>query len=221
MGAEAPALDVKPESRSLLRGDVELVGFVATPFEGLGGSLGLGWRMLMGLGWGKIPLSVGFDFQSAYFGEATSRTNVGAWNYPLFVDKTRHDKAYFIDAYVRLQPPYWSVRPYIEAIAGAKLLQTDYSVAFVGGVGSTDTVSDHAWTYTAGGGTGVDLPVLGPSVYLTLGVRLLAGGHASYTRPVSPDSDVVVHYRTVTSTVLFALGLSGRFGKPPAAPASE
>lgn len=207
--------DAAPERPSPLRGELELAGFVATPFEGSGGSLGLGWRMLLGVGWGRVPVTLGFDFQSVYFGEATSRENVGAWNYPLLVDKTRRDTALFFDGVLRVQPPYWSVRPYVEGIFGAKLLQTKYSVALVGGTGSTDTGSDQAWASTLGVGAGVDLPLLGPNVFLTLGVRSFAGGHASYSRPVSADSDVVIRYDTTTATTLFALGLSGRFAAPP------
>ena len=51
--------------------------------------------------------------------------------------------------------------------------------------------------------------------------RLLAGGHASYSRPVSANSDVVIRYDTTTSTMLFALGVSGRLAAPPTPPASR
>ena len=213
--------DPASERRSPLRGEVELAGFLATPFEGSGGLLGLGWRMLLGVGWGRIPVTLAFNFQSVYFGEASSRENVGAWNYPLLVDKTRRDTALFFDGVLRVQPPYWPVRPYVEGIFGAKLLQTTYSVSLVGGAGTTDTVSDQAWASTLGVGAGVDLPLLGPNLFLTLGVRLLAGGHASYSRPVSANSDVVIRYDTTTSTMLFALGVSGRLAAPPTPPASR
>lgn len=206
-----------PTTPSPWRGDLELSGFLATPFEGHGAPLGFGWRMLMGVGHAPVPLTFGFDFQSVYFGDAVSRTTVGSGDLALTVDKARRDTALFFDAYVRLQPPNWPVRPYLEGIAGAKLLRTDYSVTIVGGTGSTEMVSDSAWAHTAGVGLGVDFRI-GRAVALTGGVRFLAGGRASFSRPVGPNTDAVVRYDTTTSTTLFSIGLAGRFAAPPPEP---
>jgi hypothetical protein len=166
---------------------------------------------LLAIGWERLPIMLGLDVQSAYYDEATSRTSVATGKNELLVDRTRRDMAYFFDGMVRLAPPFWSVRPYAEAIFGAKLLETKYSVALVGGTGQTDTTSEHDWTYTVGVGTGVDLPVLGPRAFLTLGVRFLPGGHARYSRSLSSRSDAVVHYDTSTTTTLFCIGITGRF----------
>ena len=197
-----------------LRGEAELAAFLVTPFEGRGGHIGIGWRALFGIGWTHIPLTLGFDFQSAYFGSARSRASIDTPGGTLFVDKKRDDTAHFIDSFLRLQPPYWWVRPYVEAVVGAKLLRTEYSLTFVNGSGAANTVSDSEWAHTLGIGAGVDLPVLGSGAFLTLGVRFLAGGHARYTRPVSPNSDDVVQYDTTTSTTLFSLGVSARVARP-------
>jgi opacity protein-like surface antigen len=193
------------------RGETELGVFLSTPFEGSGGHMGIGWRFALGIGWDRIPLTVGIDGQGAYFGSSSSRGVVVIGSEELEIDKSRTDSALFLSLYARIQPPYWPVRPYVEGLAGPKRLRTDYTVEFVGGTGSAEVTTDDHWTYTLGVGAGVDLP-LGSRLWLTGGVRYLAGGVASYSRAVAGDSDSVIRYRTSTTIKTFSLGLAGRFG---------
>jgi hypothetical protein len=192
-----------------LRGELELGAFLATPFEGAGGELGIGWRFAFGLGWDRVPLTLGLEYQAAYFGESASRDSVLVGTEELEIDKTRTDSTTFVDAIVRLQPLDWPVRPYLEGVAGPKQLRTDHEVAFVRGSGAAATSTEVDWTYTLGGGVGVDVP-LGARLWLSAGVRYLAGGQAAYSRSLSTDSDTTIRYHTSTSTTTFSLGLVGR-----------
>jgi opacity protein-like surface antigen len=202
-----------PSTMQRLRGEAELGVLLATPFEGAGGGLGFGWRFALGIGWDRVPLTFGFDFQTAYFGESNSRDVVMVGSEALEIDKARSDSVLFLDAVVRLQPPYWPVRPYLEGIVGPKQLRTDYAVTFVGGAGAAET-SEVDWTYTVGAAAGVDIP-LSKRLWLTASVRYLAGGRASYSRAVASDSDVVIRYDTSTTTTVFTLGLAARFSGTP------
>lgn len=186
------------------------MAFVLTPFEAPNGSLGLGWRIALAVGWRRWPFTFGFDFQSAYFDSARSRASIPTRDGMLLGDETRDYTAWFIDSFLRLQPPYWPVRPYFEGIVGAKLLQTKYSLRLDGSSSSTERVSESDWTHTLGVGVGIDLPVLGDNVWLTIGIRRLQGGRASYSRPSQLDSDMVIHYETSTDTTIYAIGIAGR-----------
>jgi hypothetical protein len=196
-----------------LRGELELGGFLATPFEGAGGRLGIGWRFAFGIGWDRIPLTLGMEYQAAYFGESVSRDSVQVGTEELEIDTTRRDTASFVDAIFRLQPLDWPVRPYLEGVAGPKQLRSDYEVEFVRGSGTAATASEVDWTYTLGAGAGVDVP-LGGGLWLSAGVRYLAGGQASYSRAVAHDSDATIRYHTSTATTTFSLGLVARTSAP-------
>jgi hypothetical protein len=196
-----------------LRGEVELGAFLATPFEGAGGRPGIGWRFAFGVGWDRLPLIFGIEYQAAYFGESVSRDAVLVGTEELEIDKTRRDTATFVDALLRLQPLSWPIRPYLEGVAGQKQLRTDYEVAFVRGSGTAATATEVDWTYTLGTGFGVDVP-LGGRLWLSAGVRYLIGGQASYSRAVADDSDTAIRYQTRTATTTFSLGFAGRMSAP-------
>lgn len=213
----APAETQKAEAPSGMRrfrGEAELGAFLATPFEGEGGRVGIGWRMALGVGWDRVPVTLGLDFQAAYFGRSSSRGVVMVGSERLELDRSRTDSALFLDLFARLQPVSWRVRPFVEGVVGPKRLRTDYAVTFVEGTGSAETTTDEHWTYTLGVGAGLDVP-LGDRLWLTGGVRHLLGGRASYSRVVAPSSDAVVRYDTSTTTTTFSLGFAGRFSGAP------
>lgn len=212
--ANAPTADMPRTAQSAvmrrLRGELELSGFVATSFEPEGDMTGIGWRFALGVGYGSIPITLGLDFQAAYFGEASSRDVLKVGSQALEIEKSRTDSALFLDVFARLQPTFWPVRPFIEGVVGPKRFSTDYSLSFVGGTGTVETTTDEDWTYTLGAGGGLDVRV-GVSTWLTAGVRHLLGGRASYSRAVGGGRDGAVRYDTRTTMTTFSLGLVGRF----------
>jgi hypothetical protein len=201
----------KPQRESPLRGGAWIVGFVASPLAGneVGTALGFGLGAYLGLQ--HIPLTLGFDFMSAFWGSDTSHTQVRAGAALVPVDRTREDRGYFLDTYLRLQPIDWLIKPYLEGFVGTKLLATKYSLAFPNTGTSTDATSVGDWAGSIGWGAGLDLGNLGPASF-TLGFRRLTGGEASYSRAIDADGEVLVRYTTSTSCMIYMLGVSGSFG---------
>ncbi len=188
-----------------LRGEAELSGFLATPFEGGDGQLGIGWRAALGVGWDRLPFTVGLDFEGAYFGTSSSRDVILIDGQRLVVDQQRSDSALFLDVFARLQP-LWPVRPYLEGAVGPKRLHREYELSFPGEAFAPETTSADDWTYTLGLGLGLDVP-LGGSLWLTGGVRRLFGGRVSYERALVATGGGVIRYDASTTTTTFSLGL--------------
>jgi hypothetical protein len=132
------------------------------------------------------------------------------------VDETRSDNTVFFDTWLRAQPPYWWIRPYLEGIAGLKQIYTQYSLDFPSGSGSTTTTTDQTATWTLGYGAGVDIMVAqadggSKAVFVTLGIRRLDGGRASFTRGADAASaNRVVTFDVPTDTTMVFLGISAR-----------
>jgi len=199
------------------------VAFVATPYSGGDGSAGLGFGVGADLGLQRIPLTLGLDVMTAYFGSDTSRTSVQAGDRTLLADLSRQDVAYFFDLSLRLQPIDWLVRPYLEGFVGTKLLQSKYSLSFVGSSESTEVTTGHDWAGSIGWGAGLDLGHAGP-VGFTLGVRRLTGARAAFSRDADVGGNVTVRQTVPTSNTFFMLGVSGTFGvekRPDTAAASN
>jgi hypothetical protein len=218
---EQSALSAAPAAPppSQLRGDARIVGFVATPFGGNTGGAAIGFGVQGNVGWGRIPITIGVDVMTAYFGTETSQVLVQAGDTWVTADRNREDLSYFLDASVRLQPIDWRVRPYAEGFVGTKLLETHYSLSFPDSGTSTDTVSDHAWAGSIGWGVGIDFSnVMSQSLGFTLGVRRLSGSEASFSRSADVNGNVIVRYTAPTSCMLYMLGLMGTFGATSATP---
>lgn len=200
----------KAPPESLLRGGPRLVGFYASSFGGDTGDGALGWGLAADLGLQRIPITVGVDVMTAYWGSSTSRMQVRAGNVLVPVDRTRDDISYFLDTSLRLQPIGWLLRPYLEGFVGAKLLKTRYSLSFPDSGSSTSTDSEHDWASTIGWGAGLDLGTA--QVSLTIGFRRVSGSEASFSRAASANGDAIVQYTAPTSCMMYMLGLTSTFG---------
>ena len=201
----------EPPRESLLRGDARILGFVAAPFEGNQSGTALGFGLGVNVGLQRIPITLGVDLLTAFWGSQTSRLQVQAGNVFVPVDRTRDDHGYFLDFSVRAQPIAWFVRPYLEGVVGTKLLATTYSLSFPNSGTSTSKDTDHDWAGSIGWGAGLDLGNV-HSLNVRVGFRRLHGAEASFSRTTRADDDVVVHYTTPTSCMIYMLGLSGTFG---------
>jgi hypothetical protein len=205
--------DPKPTS-SPVRGDGRIVGFVATPFGQNAAGAAVGFGVGAGIGWKRIPLTLGVDVMTAYWGTATSSVVVKAGDALIPANLNRTDLGYFLDASLRVQPVDWWIRPYAEGFVGTKLLETRYSLSFAGSGTSTSTTSDHDWAGSIGWGAGVDIGGLdAPSLGFTLGVRRLSGADASVSRVADVNNgNTVVRYTSSTSSMFYMIGIMGAFG---------
>jgi hypothetical protein len=195
-----------------LRGDARIVGFISTPFGGNLDGTGAGFGIAANFGWGKIPLTFGIDVMTAYFGSSTSVENYQTGDTVTTVRRDRTDKDYFLDLSVRLQPIDWWARPYLEGVAGTKLLETDYNLSIIDTDTTTSTQSDHDWAGSIGWGAGLDLGgTQTHAIGFTLGVRRLNGATASFSRTLDM-SNTAVHYTSPTSTTFWMMGVLGCFG---------
>ncbi|HYQ46200.1 MAG TPA: hypothetical protein VER11_29725 [Polyangiaceae bacterium] len=98
---------------------------------------------------------------------------------------SRSDQSILFDTWLRLEPPRWRVRPYVEGFVGPKLLDTRYSLSFPGGSG-TASVNDQATASNYGFGAGLEALLArasdnpGSALFVALGFRELYGGHAAF-----------------------------------------
>jgi len=209
----ASSPNAEPAHESAVRGDARIVGFAAAPFGGNSSGTALGFGVGVNLGLQRIPVTIGFDVMTAFWGSQTSRMLVRTGDTLVPVDRTRDDHGYFLSASLRAQPIDWFVRPYLEGFVGSKLLATSYSLSFPQTGTSTSTETDRDWAGSLGWGAGVDIgKTRTASINLTLGFRRSTGGEASYSRTVSTNENAVVSYTTPTSFMIYMLGVSGCFG---------
>ena len=198
---------------SPVRADTRITGFVATPFGGTTSNAGIGFGVGVNVGLQRIPVTLGVDLLTAYWGNSNSRILVRAGDALVPVDRTREDTSYLLNTSLRVQPVYWRFRPYLEGFVGTKLLQTRYSLSFPDTGTSTNTVSEHDWAGSIGWGAGLDIgSIASGSLNFTMGFRRLSGAEASFSRALDAAGDVIVHYTTPTSCMIYMLGLMGSFG---------
>jgi len=168
-----------------------------------------------GVRWQELPLSAGLDFQGIRWGRASSSITVQLGDQQARLEESRADQTIIFDTWLRLEPTRWRVRPYLEGFIGLKMLDTQYSLSFPDGNGTTTSVTDQAAASNYGFGVGVKVLLVhtsddsGSALFATLGVRQLYGSNASFTR--TPDSSSVnqtVSFDVPTRSTLFLLGFS-------------
>jgi hypothetical protein len=215
--AIARADDGGAEPMNLERGLHEHFGawfLTASPFGSTAplDDWGMGAGFIFGIGWGKIPLTVGVDFMALWWGTSTSPALVDLGDRSARVELRRSDNTIFFDAWLRAQPQSWFVRPYLEGVVGWKQVYTDYSLRFVGGSGATDKTTSDAGASTYGFGLGLDVTLAhndqGAVAFVTLGIRRLSGGRASFTRgPDAVTGDPRSRFEVSTDTTIIQLGI--------------
>ena len=212
---EAPEPEPRLGPVAPLGVDVALSFVLAQPFEGARsfGDWGYGLMLLGGLRWKDLPLSVGCDLQAIRWGRASSLIGVQLGDSQATLEQSRLDQTIIFDSWIRLQPPRWRMKPYLEGFVGLKMLDTKYSLSFVDGTGTTSTVTDHANASNYGFGIGLDVLLAqasdasGSALSLTLGLRELYGSRASFTR--APDESSVnqtVSFDLPTRSTVIMLG---------------
>jgi hypothetical protein len=216
------------------RGDFDVTVLTAKPFEGADSvtDWGVGLGFSGGVGWGWIPLTLGVDVMPVFWGSHQMSADLTVGNVSFPAQVTRTDQSVFFDAWLRLEPPTWMIRPYLEGVVGMKFLQTKYSVDWdtSRGQGSLETTTENNTASSIGWGAGIAYRAIDmeaqhrPSLFVTLGVRSMRGGTASYSRVVhTADGDGVVDYRTPTDTILVMLSIGAKFefGPTPSPPEQQ
>lgn len=146
---------------------------------------GVGGQFLIRLG--DTPLFAGFDGGFAVYG-SQSRKEILSPSIPELRLKVKTDNniawTHFL---LRLQSPRGKVRPYADALVGAKYLFTTTAITDNGSgndIASDTNLSDTALSYGAGGGVQIHLADFGRrgQIVFDTKVRYLRGGNADYLK---------------------------------------
>jgi hypothetical protein len=197
-----------------IRFELQLVGVLTLPNHSSQAATGLGFGLYYGVGWGEIPVTLGADVMSingASRSNTEVRLSVDADTYS--ATKIARERVLYFDLWLRIQPPHWPVRPYLEGFIGTKVLQTNYRFELDIENSQNDYAKDHDWTSSIGWGAGVDFPGLmrrDGQISLTLGFRRLSGSKARLERTAQIDGQAVIARHLVSTDVtLFMLGVGG------------
>jgi hypothetical protein len=209
-----PATDRDDSGPPPLRFELQLLGVLTFPNHASQSSAGFGFALCYGVGWGDIPLTLGVDFMSID-GITRAKTDVrlNVEGDTFNATKTARERVLHFDLWARIQPPHWSVRPYVEGFMGTKVLQTNYSFEFAIDNSENDYAKDHDWTSSLGWGVGVDFPGLlsrDGQISLMLGFRRLSGSKARLERTAQIDGQTVIAGHSVpTDVTIVMLGVGG------------
>jgi opacity protein-like surface antigen len=210
---EPDAAPPEPESKPVpLHFEATLGGVFAVPFAEEPGESAFGFGMTYGIGYASIPIMLGLDFISAG-GDSDGTFSAGSIDgEPLHVRNQARSRTLYFDAWLRVQARGWSVRPYVEGFAGARLTSLQYSLSRTESVSSASAAgSDEEWSSSLGYGAGVDFAGLlhfADSVSLTLGARRLHGPHTTFTVDGNVEGQAVSTKLDVAGSVtLFMLGI--------------
>lgn len=199
-----------------IRFEASLMAALSVPLANNPDVAGFGFAVTYGMGWGEIPLALGLDFMSiGSVGDADDKLDLMLGDDSVTADRITHTRMLHFEAWLRLQPAHWRVRPYLEGFFGTQLFQAKYELRVQSLNYRSDLVTGSDWVRSYGFGVGIELVGLlnrSGSMSLTLGVRRVYGGTALLTRPTTiGDQTVDTQLRAGTSTLLFMLGVGGHY----------
>ncbi len=194
-----------------MRGEAQIKGIYAVPYGGETERKGFGVGVDLGVGWGSIPLTAGFDLSYVNWSSSVTFREIDGASGPRTVRIDADDVTNFADLWLRLQPPFWPVRPYVEVFYGTQLVKTEYRVS-VGEASSRPAVADQDWASSRGFGAGIDFVGLSDDSYsVFLGFRRVTGGAATFRRDVDGDgTPTIVTFTEPASSMLYSVGLAIR-----------
>lgn len=204
----------EPESAPIpLRFEATLQGMLAVPFASESKPTAFGYAVTYGMGYGEFPFMFGVDFMSAGGDTAGNFAATGSDGEAMEFRKEAANKTLYFDAWLRLRPKSWAVRPYVEGFAGARLAQLRYSVNLVAAPSDTGTSgTDEHWTTSLGWGAGVDFAGLlhiGDALSVTLGMRRLHGPPTKFTLTGDIDGhQVTTGHQVAGSVTMFMAGIT-------------
>ena len=209
---QAPSDDVGPP----LRFEGALMAALSVPLANNPDVVGVGFAVTYGMGWGEIPLTIGLDFMSiGSVGDSDDRLDLMLGDQAVTADRITHTRMLHFEAWLRLQPAHWRVRPYLEGFIGTQLFQAKYELRVSSQNLQSDLVNGSDWVHSYGWGLGIELVGLlnrSGSMSLTLGARRVYGGTAEITRPtLLADQTLDTRLRAGTSALLFMIGVGGHY----------
>lgn len=170
---------------------------------------GFGYAVTYGVGWGEIPLALGLDFISVgSIGDASSQVQIELDGLTHNAERAVNTRLMHFDAWLRLQPAHFWIRPYAEGFFGAQLFQGRYVLRFSNQDSELAQAED--WGRNYGWGAGVELvDVLGNTgMSLTLGMRHVFGDAVRVARTVVLANErVPARYEADTCVLLFMIGI--------------
>jgi hypothetical protein len=212
---EDPKLPPEPPSDTPpLRFEVNAFGAGALRLPEDSGKFSFGFGFTYGMGWGSFPITLGLSFIELNTNQHHDNTLLQQdGSEGVFARRQSKQRVMHFDLWLRVQPPYWAVRPYVEGHIGAQLVQTQYGVDIGAGdtAASSAVVNDQDWSSSYGWGAGVDFWGLfnaSRTISLTLGVRQLFGETAHFRRelPIGGNS-YVTDSSYVTRALIVMVGL--------------
>jgi hypothetical protein len=221
---DAPPPPADYEGRPPIRFEGSLSAALGYPFSAHDAEISFGFGVTYGVGYGELPLLLGLDFAMLNTSDSSSPITLdeGDDGGRVLAMQTARARTFYFDAFVRVQPPNWPVRPYVEGFIGTKLVQSRYTLALPSSSdmpaadGGQTTLDDHAWAESFGFGAGVDLwgawSSAGGGISLTFGVRQLYGAEARFSRELVIDGHSATARSSLPTTItLFMAGIMGRF----------
>jgi hypothetical protein len=204
--ALAPPPDSGPPP---IRFEASVNGALAAPLGHNPDVASFGFAVTYGIGWGEIPLAIGIDYVSlGSIGDATSQLEVELRDGTEIAERYVSTRLMHFDAWLRLQPAHFWIRPYAEGFYGAQLFQGRYVLR--SGNQESDLAQAEDWGRNFGWGAGVELAnLLGSTgMSLTLGMRYVYGANVRVSRPVVLANErMQVPYEADTDVLLFMLGI--------------
>jgi hypothetical protein len=199
-----------------IRFEGSLTPVLSVPLANNPDVVGFGFAVTYGVAWGEIPLALGLDFMSiGSVGDADDRLDLMLGDESVTADRITHSRILHFEAWLRLQPAHWRVRPYLEGFFGTQQFQAKYELRVSAQNLQSDLVNGSDWVHSYGWGLGVELVGVlnrSGSMSLTLGARRVYGGTAELTRPTTiADQIVDTHLRAGTSALLFMIGVGGHY----------
>jgi hypothetical protein len=169
---------------------------------------GFGFAVTYGAGWGEIPLALGVDFISVgSIGDADSQLDIELMTGKTRAERHVNTRLLHFDAWLRLQPAHFPVRPYAEGFFGAQLFQGKYVLRVANEESERAQADD--WGRNLGWGLGVEfVGLLNSSMSLTLGMRRIYGDAVKVSRPVVLGNErIQTRYEADTAVLLFMVGI--------------
>lgn len=219
---DTPPPPTNYDHRPPVRFEGSLNMVVGYPLGAHDGDLSFGFGVTYGVGYGELPLLLGLDFAmlNASQGSTAITLDEGDDGGRVAALQSARFRTFYFDAFLRVQPPNWPVRPYVEGFIGTKLVQSQFTLTLpssdmmAADAGQTE-VDDHAWARSFGVGAGVDLWGVWNSnggISLTFGVRQSFGADARFARETVIDGHTATARSVLPTTItLFMAGIMGRF----------
>lgn len=209
MPSDEPAAEHDDSGAPPIRFEASINAALSVPTRRNPDVAGFGYAVTYGVGWGEIPLALGVDFISVgSIGDATAQVELELDGLTQNAERAVNTRLMHFDAWLRLQPAHFWVRPYAEGFFGAQLFQGRYLLRLRNQ--DSELAQAAEWGRNYGWGAGVEfVDLLGKTgMSLTLGMRHVFADEVRVARTVVlANQRVPARYEAGTSVLLFMIGV--------------